>query len=96
MKDAIGNKINNEDLVKWNIPAELIPRLVFTVAHVSDGGIMTPQGVTPPLIQLTVVIPLDMHHATGEPVLPDFVCLRNPKSEGLLDLLSNSKNAVTQ
>jgi hypothetical protein len=86
MRDQIGNRITEKDLVRWNIPEDLLHKLVFNVVRVSDGGIATPQGNTPPLIQLSITIPI--HSDTPEPVLTDFVCVRNPESEALLDALA--------
>ena len=95
MRDRIGNAINQGDLVRWEIPEHLVKRIVFEVLHVSDGGIATPQGITPPVIRIAIMLPVAVKDAS-EPVLEDFLCVRNPQSEGLLDALSNSKGGRTQ
>jgi hypothetical protein len=86
MKDSIGNPIRENDLVRWNIPDFLLHRLVWKVLRVSDGGISTPEGVTPPIIQLSVVLPIQSDKP--DPVLEDFVCVRNPQSEAIMDALT--------
>lgn len=89
MRDALGNKINDKDLVKWRIPADVADHLVFQVMRVSDGGLSTPQGETPPFIMLTVTVPINLGPGShGEPNLQDFYCLRNPESEKVIDILT--------
>ena len=88
MRDAIGNKISEGDIVKWEIPPEAVKRLLLNVVRVSDGGIATPDGNTPGIIQLSLIIPTTAPERGGEIQLQDFICLRNPKSEELLAKLS--------
>jgi hypothetical protein len=89
MRDALGNKINDKDLIRWRIPAEILDHLVFQVIRTSDGGLSTPQGDTPPFVVLTVTVPINMEPGSraGEPHLKDFYCLRNPESEKVIDNL---------
>lgn len=86
MRDRIGNEIKEGDIVRWDIPDEVRKKMVFQVTRVSDGGISTPQGDTPPIIQLTILIPVDTKLA--EAYLEDFLCVRNPQSEALLNKLA--------
>jgi hypothetical protein len=88
MRDAIGNKISEGDLVKWLVPPATLDRMIFQVVRASDGGIVTPEGITPPMIQLSITLPIESMGA--EPVLGEFLCVRNPQSEKLLDALSNA------
>jgi hypothetical protein len=89
MRDRIGNVIKENDIVRWDIPPEVQKKIVFQVVRVTDGGIETPSGKTPPVIQLSVLIPVNTERP--EAYLEDFLCLRNPESEELLDALSNTK-----
>lgn len=93
MRDAIGNKINDKDPIKWVISQALAERLVFQVMRTSDGGLSTPQGDTPPFIVLTITVPVNVEPGSrpGEPILRDFYCLRNPESETLIDALTGGK-----
>lgn len=93
MRDALGNKISDGDLVRWAIPEGLLDHLLFQVLKVSDGGILTPQGETPPFIVLSVTVPINRAPGApaGEPTLGDFLCLRNPGSEKIIDILTGTK-----
>jgi hypothetical protein len=89
MRDAIGNKMCNDDLVRW----ELLPgttRLTGQIVNVQDGGFVEGRGDLPTLIQILITIPVKVDDFTHEPILSDFFCLRNPRSEALLDALSNT------
>lgn len=88
MRDRIGNVIKEGDIMRWDIPAEVGKRALFQVTRVSDGGISTPQGMTPPIIQLTILIPVETK--LPEAYLEDFLCVRNPESEALLNALTGS------
>lgn len=87
MRDAIGNKISEGDLVKWALTLDLASQLVWTVSRVSDGGVATPDGPTPPIIQLTITLPITTQDS-AEPRMEAFVCVRNPRSEAILDRLT--------
>lgn len=66
----------------------LLDTLVFTVTKLNDGGIETPQGTTPPVVVLAVSLPVMVSGRDEEPTLRDFLCVRNPQSEGLLELVA--------
>jgi hypothetical protein len=89
VRDRIGNEIKEGDIIRWEIPPEVLKRIVFQVLQVTDGGIATPQGVTPPLIRLSVLIPVNTDRP--EAYLEDFLCVRNPHSEALLDSITGGK-----
>lgn len=89
MRDRIGNVINEQDIVRWEIPPDVQKKMLFQVVRVTDGGLATPQGNTPPLIQLSILIPINTDKP--EPWLEDFLCVRNPNSETLLDAITGGK-----
>lgn len=93
MRDSIGNKIRPDDLVNWVIPKDTT-RLLAQVVNVQDGGFVDGKGEVMPLIQILLTIPVKVEDFTQEATLQDFFCLRNPKSEVLLDSLSNTQGGA--
>lgn len=89
MRDSIGNKISEKDLVKWDMPKDLTT-LLAQVVGVSDGGLVTPEGTRPAILQLIVTIPVNMNGVVGEPTVTEFTCVRNPNSESLIDKFAGS------
>lgn len=89
MKDRIGNTIHEDEVVQWDIPLDMVKRILFTVVRVQDGGIATPSGDSDGLIQLTIYVPVTRSNP-GEPILTDFLCVKNPNNEKLLNALTSS------
>lgn len=89
MLDCLGNKVKEGDYVRWNIPDALQCKLVFKVTRISEGGIETPDGLTPPMLQLTIMLPVNPTQPGQETILSDFLCAQDPQSEALLDKLAS-------
>jgi hypothetical protein len=75
MRDGLGNVIRDGDLLI--ISREILERAVFQVIKVQDGGLSTPEGVTPGVLIVGLTFPVPR---PNEPLM-DFKCLRNPDSE---------------
>jgi hypothetical protein len=92
MRDQIGNVIKEGDLLKWELPAE-IKSILVVAAQVSEGGLSkgTTNETTEPSLRVSLVIPISGVQAGREAILRDFLCVRDPRSENLLDKITGGK-----
>jgi hypothetical protein len=73
-------------IVQWNLPAELAKRgPIFNVVDVDEGGVETPNGMTPPMLTLQIRLPVERPKHGGEIVLIDFLCLLHPAQQAALE-----------
>jgi hypothetical protein len=90
VRDAIGNRLVEGSVLfmqKWGVVAR--------VTKIHDGGLSIvgargdSQGVTPPVITITIDIPLDNSKLPlgQEASLDGILCVRDPKSEVIMDSL---------
>jgi hypothetical protein len=79
-KDCVGNELHEGDVVTLHIDRPLI----FLVSKIDNGGIQTPQGITPGRIVLGVN--LTLHYAPGMPLL-QVVRVVNPGSDKIVEKL---------
>jgi hypothetical protein len=86
MRDAINNVIKEGDLLAWDVPKDL-SNVVVRAARVHDGGLTmgTSGDVTPPVLTVMIDIPIADVRKGDEARLRDFLCVRDPRSEALLD-----------
>jgi len=87
MRDAIGNKILEGNLLHWVLPQNLRAVIVRAI-RVHDGGLSIPGAgnqTTPPILTLQIDVPIDGTQQGREPQVGDFIRIVDPKSEMLLE-----------
>lgn len=92
VRDAINNVIKEGDLLAWNVPKDTT-NIVVRAARVHEGGLaMGASGdVTPPVLTVMIDIPISDVRKGAEARLADFLCIRDPRSEQLLDKVTGGK-----
>jgi len=92
MRDAIGNKLIEDSIVVWHLP-KVLDKLVLRVVRVHDGGlpIGTTGELTEPVLTLAIDVPIGNVKGGHEPQLGDFMCLRDPRSEEMLNKVAGGR-----
>jgi hypothetical protein len=92
MKDMVGNTIREGDLLAWSLPDKLT-NIIVRAQRVHDGGLSMGSGgdLTPPILTVIIDIPVSDVRKGDEARLADFVCVRDPRSEALLDKVTGGK-----
>lgn len=91
MRDAIGNKVSEGSVLfmqKWGCVARVLRIHGGGLSLVSSDG--HDRGVTQPVITISIDIPLDSSKVPPgeEPQLEGILCVRDPKSEELIEKMT--------
>ena len=92
MKDMLGNTIKEGDLLAWSLPKGM-ENIIVRAQRIHDGGLsMGETGqTTPPVLSVLIDIPISDVRKGDEARLADFVCVRDPRSEQMLDKITGGK-----
>jgi hypothetical protein len=96
MRDAINNAIKEGDLLTWDLSTMMKQggsSIIVRAQRVHDGGLsLAATGdTTPPVLTVLIDIPISGVKPGSEAHLSDFLCVRDPRSEQLLDKLTGGK-----
>jgi len=89
MKDAIGNKLAQGNMVAWSIPDGL-RHLIAVVARVSDGGLSmgSTDQVSQPSLTIVIDIPVTGTKPGHEATLSEFMRVVDPRGEAIIEGLT--------
>lgn len=85
MRDALGNKLAEGHLLDWSLKGT--DSLLCRVVSVNEGGLAlgNSRDETPPILVVTIVIPVMVSKGQREAQLHDFKRVVDPASESTLD-----------
>lgn len=89
MRDAIGNKINEGNMLQWLVPSD-VRAIQCKVIVAQDGGLSIPgegKAVTPPILVVAfrMSMPQEQNRTGWEPTVPGAVRIVDPTSEQVLE-----------
>lgn len=97
MRDALGNKITEGNLIHWRLPRDIAEGgLVFRVVRVLEPKLAVVGGEPPqPVLSLQLDIPINAEKGR-EPALAQFMRIVDPRQEAALEALTAKGDGTIQ